>query len=329
MEWLKDKKNLPIVAGLAVFVLLVMGGLIAFELGAFSGSPAPSPVASSASAYPGAPGGYPGAPGGYPGAPGGYPGGYPGAPGGYPGSSAGPFGGGGPAPAAAVATAGGAKFPVLNPMLGADPFAIPGGRKAITQVAALKSLANMKAPLSDVLPPLNLFQIHPPALSPLPALDLGRTGSEQSLGNLRVSGIVNAADGIFAIVEVNGQSQMVKPGDALLNGNRVASIQPTSITLRTPSGGIIPVPLSNGAPDPGQQNPYGGYPGGGYPGGYPGGGFGGGGYPGGGFGGGGYPGGGFGGGGYPGGGFGGGGYPGGGGGGFDGGGGGFDGGYPQ
>jgi len=318
MEWLKDKKNLPIVVGLAVFVFLAAGGLIAFEIGAFSGGS--STYGSAASIYPG---GYPG--GAAPGASS-YPGGYPGAP---------SLGGQPTRPVAGAAAPAGAKTAavsptaVVNPMVGADPFALPGGRKLMAKSAGLRvASAALRTPLRETLPPLNLFTLRPPRPEASSNFNLP-AGAEQLLASTRVSGIVNAADGIFAVVEVNGTSQTVKPGDALPDGSKVASIQSTGITLHTPGGGAITVPLSNGPPVQNQPNPYGGgfggYPGGGF-GGYPGGG--GGGYPGGGgFGG--YPGGG--GGGYPGGGGGGGGgggYPGGGG--FGGGDGGGDGGggYP-
>lgn len=305
MEWLKDKKNLPIVVGLAVFVFLAAGGLIAFELGAFSGGSASSTAASAPTP---ALGGYPG--GAPPGALGGYPGGR--------------FGGASPVPlrpaaVAGAAAAAGAKPVAVNPMVGADPFALPGGRKLLAGASGLK-VADARPPLRETLPPMNLFTLRPPRPEVSRNYNLP-SAANQLLANTRVSGIVNAADGIFAVVEVNGTPQTVKPGDALPDGSKVASIQSTGVTLRIPGGGAITVPLSNGSPEQSQPNPFGGfsgYPGGGYPGGgfsgYPGGG-----YPGGGFGGGGgYPGGGFGGGGgYPGGG--GGGYPGGGGGGYPGG----------
>jgi hypothetical protein len=303
MEWLKDKKNLPIVIGLAVIVFLAAGGLIAFELGLF-GSGSATPIAQGgANSLPATPGGYPG---GYPGAPGG----YPGAPGGYPGAvrtaSTAP---------AASATPVIAKPVSADPRNGADPFAIPGSQK---QLAKIRNLVVPKIPLSAVLPAMNLYQLHPVMVASVPPPDLGAVNGVTQLADTRVSGIVTAADGIYAVVEVNGNSQTVKPGDSLADGSKVAAIQPTGITLHMPSGESVIVPLSSGTPPP-QANGYGGfggngYPGGGFPGGYPGGG-----YPGGGgFGGGGYPGGGGfgGGGGYPGGGGfgGGGGYPGGGGG---------------
>ena len=124
MEWLKDKKNLPIVIALAAVVLLGALGLIAVELNLFGGgsAPATTPTASSGAGYPG---GYPGGlPSSYPGgAPGGYPGG---APGGYP--------GGGVRTAARTATAAAApaeKTPAVDPRIGADPFALPGSAKAL------------------------------------------------------------------------------------------------------------------------------------------------------------------------------------------------------
>jgi len=46
MDWLKDKKNLPIVVVLAVIVFAAAGGLIALILGAFSGSGAHRPPVS-------------------------------------------------------------------------------------------------------------------------------------------------------------------------------------------------------------------------------------------------------------------------------------------
>lgn len=289
MEWLKDKKNLPIVVALAVVVFLVAGGLIALELGAFNGSSAQVASVPSGAGYPGA--GYPGA-------------GYPGGSSGYPGAGAGSYPGSPPAgilqagrPTRAVAAATAVKGPV-NPMTSADPFALPGTHKTLAAADALKIVNGMRPPLRDSLPSLNLFTLRPPVPQVASNLTLPN-GGDQSLAGTRVSGIVTAADGIFAVVDVNGTPQTVKPGDSLPGGSKVASIQSTGVTLHTPEGNTITVPLSNGPP---QQNlpsgfgGFGGYPGGGYPGGYPGGGFGG--YPGGG-----YPGGGFGGGGgYPGGG---------------------------
>ena len=340
MEWLKDKKNLPIVVGLAVFVFLAAGGLIAFELGAFSGGSS-SPLATTptavpvASGYPGGrPGGYPsGAPSGVRpgGAPGGYPGGYPGgAPSGVR-----------PTPAApGLRTASAAKVPaaavptVVNPMVGPDPFALPIGHKPAAPASGLTVAGVVRPSLRGAIPPLDLYALRPPSPQASGSFNLPNE-ADQLLASTRVSGIVNAADGIFAVVEVNGTSQTVKPGDSLPDGSKVASIQSSGVTLHTPGGGAAsPCRSPMGRRSRSQPNPYGGgfggwwlpavaafggYPGaGGFGGGYPGAGGFGGGYPG--TGGGGYPGGG--GEGFPGAG-GGGGYPGGGAEGGDG------GGYPQ
>ena len=324
MDWFKDKKNLPIVVALAVVVFLVAGGLIALELGAFNGSgSAPVAVAPTGAGYPGgspavAPGGYPGgAPGGYPGA----------APVGRPTRAAAKARVAGAGAAGAGATEGAAPRGPVNPMTSADPFALPDAHKTLAAAAGLNVPGGLRPSLRDTLPPLDLFTLHPPAPQVASSVSLPN-GGDQSLAGTRVSGIVTAADGIFAVLDVNGSSQTVKPGDSLPGGSKVASIQSTGVTLHTPEGNTITVPLSNGPPEqnqPAYGGGFGGYPGGGF-GGYPGGGYPGaggfGGYPGGGYpgaggfgGGGGYPGaGGFGGGGgYPGaGGFGGGGgYPGG------------------
>ena len=316
MDWLKDKKNLPIVAGLAAFVILIAAGFAAYTMGVFNGGGSgTNSVATSAGRYPG------GAPGGAPGAVG-YPGGAPGAVG-NPGAPSRVPMVARQVPARPVAGAVASAKPgatSTNPMVGADPFALPSAHKTVSKDSALKVAYAMRPSLRDTLPPMDLYTLHAPRPEASSNFRLP-VGGDQLPANTRVSGIVNAADGIFAVVEINGDARTVKPGDDLPDGSKVASIQATSVTLHTPTGSTITVPLSNGAPEQNQPNPYGGYPGGGYPGGgYPGGGYPGGGYPGGGGfgGGGGYPGGGGGfggGGGYPGGGGfgGGGGYPGGGG----------------
>ena len=292
MDWLKDKKNLPIVAGLAAFVILIAAGFAAYTMGVFNGGGSGgTSVATSASLYPGAPAG--GAPGAV-----GYPGGAPGAVG-YPGAPSRVPTVARQVPTRPVAGAVASAKPgatSTNPMVGADPFALPNAHKTVSKDSALKVAYAMRPSLRDTLPPMDLYTLHAPRPEASSNFRLP-VGGDQLPANTRVSGIVNAADGIFAVVEINGDARTVKPGDDLPDGSKVASIQATSVTLHTPTGSTITVPLSNGAPEQNQPSPYGGYPGGGYPGGgYPGGGGfgGGGGYPGGGGfgGGGGYPGGG-------------------------------------
>ncbi len=246
MDWLKDKKNLPIVVGLAVFVLLAAGGLIAFETGLFSGSPAPASVASSpAAGGPIGPGSYPpGSPGSpasssYPGSPS-----YPGRP---PTDGAASYGGRAASTLPAVS-----KSPnLINPAKGPDPFSIPGGQKIYQKqvVAALVGTATgMPPPLRELLPRYDLFTIHAP---PPPAVVVG-PNSDPGSQNYKLTGILNSEGSVLAIMETGGQSQTVKPGDSLPDGGKVVSIQESSITLRTPGGSTVTVPLSTGSGSPDQ-----------------------------------------------------------------------------
>ena len=83
-------------------------------------------------------------------------------------------------------------------------------------------LKGMKAPLRDILPAFNLFKLQPPEPPPAPPLPVtGRLPAARRRPISGSYGVVNAADGIYAILEVNGQSQTVKPGDSLLDGSRV------------------------------------------------------------------------------------------------------------
>lgn len=262
-EWLKDKKNLPIVVALMVFVLLGAGGLIAFELGAFShqaSAPPPSvPV--------GIPGGPPVGAGGPPFGAGGPRLGRPllGGPqlgGGRLGLPPGlPQGTLGTTAATAAVTP---KSDIVNPLIGPDPFKIPGGAQKYAQIQ--QKLAAPKLPLRNVIGPLDLFQIRPPAPPQTPGIP-GALGQAESnpAANYRLSGLINGPDGNNAILEVGGQSQSVKPGDTLADGTNVQSIQSTSITLRTSGGNVFILPLSAGTPDQASA-PFNGQPQ--YPGGF-------------------------------------------------------------
>ena len=249
MEWLKDKKNLPIVVALAVFFFLGAGGLIAWEMGAFNGSP---PVAQVPLPQLGTPpvGGAPGYPPGVPPVGGrgpGYPLGRPlraapGIPQGLPGKTA------------AAASAPKINANTVKPLVGPDPFNIPNGAKKLA--AANARLLGPKPPLRDLVGPLNLFQIRPPAPPPAPTLpsDSGVNGQTDPAANYRLAGVITGTDGINAILEVGGQSQSVKPGDSLPDGSQVQNIQANSITLRTAGGAVINLPLSAGTPDQGTYN---------------------------------------------------------------------------
>lgn len=258
-EWLKDKKNLPIVAALMVVMLLVAGGVIALETGAFDSHSAAAPPVQAPQGIPGGPpvgaGGPPN-----PGRPptGASPiGGRPGLPPGLPqgrvlGTTA----------ATAAVTP---KSDIVNPLVGPDPFKIPGGAQKAAKARLIA--AGPKPQLRNVIGPLNLFQIHP-ATPPAPPIDFSRTSSTQQsnpAANYRLSGLINGPDGNNAILEVSGQSQSVKPGDTLADGTNVQSIQSTSVTLKSPGGSVFVLPLSAGTPDQGTA-PFNGQPQ--YPGGF-------------------------------------------------------------
>ncbi len=266
-EKLKDKKNLPIIVGIAAFFLLAMGGLIAFEAGLFpSGtSTASVPPTTAPSGIP--PGGPP--PGSVP--PDGRGSSLPPGPG-----IRNPFGTGAPAVTTALAGVPGLNearpgSTAPNPS-GPNPYNIPNGR---TLLAQRNGPAVGNLPLRDRLPRVDLYRLPPPtpALSPVNRYDGGQ-GTQSLAANYRLSGIVNGPDGnINGILEVGGQSQTVKPGDTLPDGSTVESITDTGLILRTPGGTPITITLSNGSDSPpnGQGYPGQGYPGQGYPGqGYPG-----------------------------------------------------------
>ncbi|MGI4788152.1 MAG: hypothetical protein ACRYFS_04810 [Janthinobacterium lividum] len=249
MEWLKDKKNLPFVVAIAVFAIMVFGGVIAWEMGAFQPHQTQITTAPT-NEMPGGmmpPGGMP-PPGEHnmPVPSGEMPSGVMAGSGrgiGIPGSAE-------STPAVAVAV----KPASTNPAVGPDPFYIPGGQKRQQQQLA----AGVKLPVRDLIGPLNLFQIHPPTPPALPVLPNGSTeNNPDPAANLRLEGIVTGSDGINAILEIGGQSQTVKPGDTLPDGSSVQNIQTTSITLRTTGGTVFSLPLSAGNPDQGTNNPYG------------------------------------------------------------------------
>ena len=243
MDWLKDKKNLPIVVGLAVFVLVVTGLLIAFETGLFSPAPALTPVVTG-----------PGM--GQPLVPGSRPSIGPGAPIMSPSMGRPLEGSRNPMGMQSAQTASALpKAPVapkmVNPAVGPDPFSIPGGQKIYARqvnAALVGSASGMPPLLRDVLPRNNLFTI--PAPSPPPVV-VG-PNSDPGSQNYKLTGVLNSEGSILAILETNGQSQTVKPGDSLSDGGKVVSIQDTSVTLRTPSGTTVSIPLSTGAGAPDQ-----------------------------------------------------------------------------
>ncbi len=259
-EFLKDKKNLPIVVGIGVFFVLAMGGLIAFEAGWIpTGASTTASVPPTSGPAGGPPPLPPGAPGGVP--PYGRSGSLPPGPG-----SHNPFNAGNPAaPTAALASIPGlneARPGVTTPnATGPNPYNIPNGRVLLAQRNG-PAVGNL--PLRERLPRVDLFTLPPPTPAGSP-INTDNNGQNLALAaNYRLSGIVNGADGnINGILEVGGQSQTVKPGDTLPDGSVVESITQTGLILRTPGGTPLTISLSNGSDTPPNGQ---GYPGQGYPG---------------------------------------------------------------
>ncbi len=254
MEWLKNKKNLPIVVGMAVFFLLAAGGLIAFELGLFPSGSSPTPVAPEIAGR-GAPSpsnpdtaGSPKPVSPRPIAP------VPAAP-----VRPVPIVKAKPGPMApGVKTASAAKpvvSTVVDPAHGPDPFGIPGGQKKVALLLAGegKGVYGMKAPLREILPPFDLFKPIAAAAPPSLPTPNGSGVLQTQAAHIVVSGIINGGDGISAILEVNGESQTVKPGDSLLDGSKVTSIQDTSVNITSASGTVTTIPLTSGQGDQGQN----------------------------------------------------------------------------
>lgn len=116
-----------------------------------------------------------------------------------------------------------------------DPFVIPGVRAYVPPKPSVVSFAPTPI-VTNFVPPL------PPA--PRPPVTGPATVAE--LPNDRVSGIM-LNNGVYAIMDADGQSQVVQPGDTLPGGEKVVSIQSDSVTLRTVDNQTVNLPLSAGA----------------------------------------------------------------------------------
>lgn len=258
-EWLKDKKNLPIIAIISSVALIGALVLVLFENGTFAPRPVDTPV--SISSGPGAPGASRRLLGSAAPPPGvvaprlGVSSAGPGVPSGPP---------VGTAPGQTAAGVGGVPAPPapLNAAKGPDPFKVPGYHPFRVSQAAVDALR-----VRNSLPPISI-QRYPPkdALVP-PALKGGPAAQTFSLtpevsASMRMSGVITSADSVKALLESNGVSTQVQPGDTV-DGGKVLSIQPDGLTLRTADNRLVRVPLS-GTPT-GGNSPYGG--GGGFPGG--------------------------------------------------------------
>lgn len=311
MNFLNDKKNLPIIIAIAVVVVIgaVVSGLY---FGGVIGRPAPSAVVAmnpstpGGASYPGMPGspGMPGAPGaGAPGMPGASAGsGVPSGPGagalGRPPGPGGPMGAptgirpgassrtlslnGGPSsgekrPAGTKVAKGhngkiiGARpaakpGPMVSdvpadpnkitfvgdPTVGPDPFYTkPPPRIKLTPFGRINPGDDTSIPpLPPITPPTN-GQIGPDGtpIVPINVADPNSPTPDQPVINdqlRRVSGILHSSDGVYAVLETNGVSQTVQPGDDV-GGAKVTAIDDNGVTLKTDSNVVLHVPLSDTA----------------------------------------------------------------------------------
>ena len=240
MNWLKDKKNLPIVFGLVAVVVVAAVVIVLFVTKTIGGSPdvaaAPPPPASlSMPPRPaGAPmsSGFPQAQSGMMGTP----------PAGAPGSSYGAQASGHTQIASATTAEVGLNTP-LNVRTGPDPFKFTQ-RDKIVKKMIVKAVNNFIS--SPDFPTENVVA---PTVPPLPSETgavAGFTAPVINSTNHEVTGILQS-NGVSAILESNGQSTTVQPG-SIVDGAKVISIQPDGMTLKSVDNGqIIKVPLGTGS----------------------------------------------------------------------------------
>lgn len=216
MDWLKDKKNTPIVATVAAVIIVAV--CIIFYMN-ITGSKSSAPVdTASSTAGPTVPGGPSGAPGAA--APSAEPAGNPSAPapGGTPEASS-PSGGApdasaagqpGTASSAGAATSGKTETASVKPMerWRSDPF-LPIGYK----------------------PPKKIKHRSIPHIVDFPFLRLPSAGLKKNKADMipdpvqpvrRMAGLM-INDRVFAIIESNGKSEIVQPGDVL--SDRLATVE--------------------------------------------------------------------------------------------------------
>jgi len=159
-----------------------------------------------------------------------------------------------------------------------DPFKLPKVEepKSDVRMIGIPGIPAIPSPLlSNWRPPIKLADNTGGSVA----------GTEASSAGRRMAGVL-FGDGVYAILETNGKTEAVQPGDTV-EGGKVVSIEADGLTIKTDDDRTIHVPLSS-TPTTDTSNPGTGFGGGGFGGpppgmgGYPGGGYPGGGYPGGG-----------------------------------------------
>jgi hypothetical protein len=139
---------------------------------------------------------------------------------------------------------------IVGPPPGArvDPFVIPGVKGPGTA---------QRVPIASIAPTHIITNWAPHIPPPPPGGTATGPAGPASLPGDRVAGIM-MNNGVYAIMESNGQSQVVQPGDTLPGGEQVVSIQSDSVTMRTTTNQTVNLPVSAGTS---QAGPV-GYPGG-------------------------------------------------------------------
>lgn len=153
----------------------------------------------------------------------------------------------------------------FNPS-GPDPFKVP--RPAGEPMPSVIPMQNQIPPVPNII----LTTWHPQAPHPNGEHQLEPVQQGDGIPR-RMSGVL-FGDGVFAILETDGNSQEVQPGDSV-QGGKVISIEADHLTIKTDDDKLINVPLSStptgGAPTGGFPGGGAGFPGGSpFPGGFPG-----------------------------------------------------------
>ncbi len=169
----------------------------------------------------------------------------------------------------ALRQAAGRGAPGAPSVMGTPPGAAPGAKASDPfQVASARN-PNKKDPFFPTWhtdpPPPDIFQDIQPIRVADQQIDTPPVGdvTVREVPTRRVSGIMSG-DGIYAIIEQNGESEIVKPGSRTKDGYTVVSIDNDTVKLRRKDNNIIrtqTVPLSDestGGPAAGGQGRFGG-----------------------------------------------------------------------
>lgn len=148
-----------------------------------------------------------------------------------------------------------------NPATVPDPFKLPKVPEPPVQQAPADWIPGVGQVPSPILTNYRntSTNIKPPPSAPTP---------EPTSAGRRMAGVL-FGNGVYAILETNGKTESVQPGDTV-EGGKVISIEADGLTIKTDDDRMIKVPLSANDPDQSTTSGPAGYPGGGYPG-YPGG----------------------------------------------------------